>query len=450
MDHVRNTADVGEVLLDQHHRRTRFGAQLRDGRVDGFDGDRRQPQRGLVDQHHPGRSHHAAAEAHQPSLAARQRARLLVALRLDHRQVGVDPSQRLATATPGAGHERAHQQVLFDRHVGEQAVALHDVDDAASRDRLGRAAVDTLVAQRDGARHRLDQAGYRQQHGGLAMPVGADHDRRLAGPDRKAQVAHHHGAVVAGHQPADVERRGHSAPDPLAPRYTSITRWSRIISAGVPTNSSAPWCITSTRSASATSARITCSMQTIATPISRGLRPPNGSSSSSTSGSVASAVAIMSRFLSYTGSCDAAIVARCSSPTSFSAASPAATSSVRERRPVRPRRKLAARYAFSSTVSVSAATGCWNVRARPIRQRAWILVPRIELPPSSISPVVAIVCPVMVSNSVVLPAPFGPAMPSTSPPVTLKDRSSTARSPPYSFEMPRASRIAWGLRAAVW
>ena len=52
--------------------------------------------------------------------------------------------------------------------------------------------------------------------------------------------AYHHGAVVPGHQPADVERRGHSAPDPLAPRYTSITRWSRIISPGVPTNSSAP------------------------------------------------------------------------------------------------------------------------------------------------------------------------------------------------------------------
>src|SRR4029079_19301226 len=131
------------------------------------------------------------------------------------------------------------------------------------RDRFGRAAIDAFVAQRDGARHRLDQAGYRQEPCVLSGPVGPDHDRRLAGFDRESEVAHHHGAVVPRHQPADVERRGHSAPDPLAPRYTSITRWSRIISPGVPTNNSAPWCITNTRSASATSARITCSIQTI-------------------------------------------------------------------------------------------------------------------------------------------------------------------------------------------
>ena len=39
-------------------------------------------------------------------------------------------------------------------------------------------------------------------------------------------------------------------------------------------------------------------------------------------------------------------------------------------------------------------------------------------------------CPPRTSNSVVLPAPFGPAMPSTSPAPTTKETPSTARRPP--------------------
>ena len=85
---------------------------------------------------------------------------------------------------------------------------------------------------------------------------------------------------------------------------------------------------------------------------------------------------------------------------------------------------------FSATVSDRATVGCWKVRARPSRVRACTGAVVTGRPASSTSPAVAWVCPLITSNSVVLPAPFGPAMPSTSPAPTSNDTSATARSPP--------------------
>src|SRR5262249_31196341 len=68
-----------------------------------------------------------------------------------------------------------------------------------------------------------------------------------------------------------------------------------------------------------------------------------------------------------------------------------------------------------STVCVSNDTVVWNVRAIPCRQirsgpRRWI-----SWPPNRMIPRVAGEIPLIVSNSVVLPAPFGPTIAKISP-----------------------------------
>src|SRR5215467_1412040 len=97
---------------------------------------------------------------------------------------------------------------------------------------------------------------------------------------------------------------------------------------------------------------------------------------------------------------------------------------------------------FSATVRERATVGCWNVRARPSLVRTCTGSPVIAFPASSTWPAVARVCPVTTSNSVVLPAPFGPAMPSTSPGPTSNETSATARRPPKSLRISIACSTA--------
>ncbi len=117
-------------------------------------------------------------------------------------------------------------------------------------------------------------------------------------------------------------------------------------------------------------------------------------------------------------------------PPAGSCATIGSRSGERSRTGRRPRR-------WPATVWVSKTDGSWKVRARsragrsaapwrygsPRRRRRSI--------PSS-----ACTMPVTTSNNVVLPAPFGPAMPKISPRIPRTVRSSTAANPPYRFTTP--------------
>ena len=76
--------------------------------------------------------------------------------------------------------------------------------------------------------------------------------------------------------------------------------------------------------------------------------------------------------------------------------------------PFRPR--IAPTRALVNTVWVSKPTVVWNVRAMPSRQMLSGCNRWISRPPKRMTPLVSEATPVMESNKVVLPAPFGPAI----------------------------------------
>ena len=89
------------------------------------------------------------------------------------------------------------------------------------------------------------------------------------------------------------------------------------------------------------------------------------------------------------------------------------------------------RRCVSSTVSAGNSRASWKRAAEPGRAR-WSGPSRVDVAPAEHDPPGrrARVKPEIRSNSVVLPAPFGPMSPTTSPGATVNDTSSTARMPP--------------------
>ena len=124
----------------------------------------------------------------------------------DHVDVGID----LAVA---AG-EGAEPQILQRGHVGDDAAALHHLEDAAADDLVGIDAVDALAVEQDLAAGDLavlglEQAGDRLQRGRFARAVGAQqrHDRALG--HFEAQAAQHQDHVVIDHlDVVHAEQRG--------------------------------------------------------------------------------------------------------------------------------------------------------------------------------------------------------------------------------------------------
>src|SRR5262245_41165131 len=72
----------------------------------------------------------------------------------------------------------------------------------------------------------------------------------------------------------------------------------------------------------------------------------------------------------------------------------------------------------------------WKVRPTPMRQTSKVLRPSIGSPASRAEPASAESTPFSTLKSVVLPAPFGPMIPTISPSATAKLTSLTAFRPP--------------------
>ena len=350
---VGDALDVGEVLLDQQDRGRRLRAQL--GRS-----PRRRPRWRPV----RGRATARRSAERAPGASSRARARPAGA----RRPRACAPSGRACSRPPAARRTRAaatrrrsrHElrwkapmsEVLLDGHLGEQAVALHHVHDAERRDRLGRRARRCARREADLAAARAHEAAERAQERRLAVSVGADHDRGLP---RRRRPARDRARQRCGRSP----RAGACASSiALTPRRRRARRGRprspacrRSISCGraeeqlgavvhhehaVGQRHERPHHVLDAddrhaRVADALDQPDACRRRRC------GPRPPNGSSSRSTCGSVASAVAIISRFLAATGSSEAGVEAQRSMPTSASASMPAATSA-RARAPPLARR----------------------------------------------------------------------------------------------------------------
>ncbi len=90
----------------------------------------------------------------------------------------------------------------------------------------------------------------------------------------------------------------------------------------------------------------------------------------------------------------------------------------------------------SLTVSSGKSRASWNERPSPARARPAELSDVTSRPASMIRPACNGVKPEMRSNIVVLPAPFGPMMPTISPAPTSNVTPSTARMPPKLTDNP--------------
>ena len=97
---------------------------------------------------------------------------------------------------------------------------------------------------------------------------------------------------------------------------------------------------------------------------------------------------------------------------------------------------------FSQTVISRNRRTPWNVLPIPSRQIWAAVMCVIEPPRNRTSPDVGRVNPVTRLKTVVLPAPFGPMMPSISPDAQAMSTSSRARRPPKDFDNPSISSSA--------
>src|SRR6185295_3457700 len=143
-------------------------------------------------------------------------------------------------------------------------------------------------------------AGDGLEDGGLAGAVGAQHGDDLAALDLQADAAQCLHRAVAG---LDVRELQDSVTHAALPRYASITAGCACTSAGVPSAIIRPMLSASTRSETRDTRFMSCSTISTVTPrwrlmssiqnamssVSSGLRPEEGSSSSRSLGSVASA-----------------------------------------------------------------------------------------------------------------------------------------------------------------
>src|ERR1700733_10716113 len=159
---------------------------------------------------------------------------------------------------------------------------------------------------------------------------------------------------------------------------------------------------------------------------SASVRPPAISSSSRSCGPLAKARASSSRLRPSKLSVPARRLAKGSKPVRWRMSPQASTTCAS--RCWRP--WMAATRRFSNTVRFSNGRGIWNERPMPPMQRARGGVRVMSLPSKCTVPVSGRSTPVMRLNSVDLPAPFGPMMPSASPRATSSATPSTALSEP--------------------
>ena len=178
--------------------------------------------------------------------------------------------------------------------------------------------------------------------------------------------------------------------------------------------------------------------------------PLAGSSSSSTCGSVHSARASSTSRDSPVGSDPAGRSARWAMPTRSRFFSTCARTSGlsgwrsenRSRQIRFVDRPSTATWRFSKTDSPPNSSRIWKVRAMPARARRSGVIPLRSRPSSSTCPESGGAMPLMLWNSVVLPAPFGPMSEVTCPGSAIRARVAHRDEPTKSLGDPVRPRVA--------
>src|SRR5437899_112470 len=212
--------------------------------------------------------------------------------------------------------------------------------------------------------------------------------------------------------------------------------------------------MTEIRSARVNTASMSCSTSTIVT---RPLRPPRrrtircdssrpmpatGSSSRSSRGRVANAMAISSCRCSPCARLAARTSARSPRPTESRTAS-AGARRARSARAGRQKRKLWPECAWTASATLSTAVKSrkmlviWKERASPSRDRVGASSDVTSWPAKRVIPASGLRSPAIWPISVVLPAPLGPMTACVSPSGTSRSTRSVARRPPKLLLSPR-------------
>ena len=177
------------VLLDHQDRDAAVAQFLQD--VEGLQHhQRRQADRGLVDQHQLRIEQQAAGDFELLLLAARQRRGLLRGLLAQHRKFverGFDPRRQVGDVA--AGGDRAELDIVAHRQFRKDVAALRHVADAGGQQFALAQAGDVASLEDDLAFAQFQQAEDRLEHGGFAGAVRPDH-----GGDRSRR--HREGGAV--------------------------------------------------------------------------------------------------------------------------------------------------------------------------------------------------------------------------------------------------------------
>ncbi len=186
-----------DELLDHDDGQPLRCDQLADDLVELVDDDRGQAHGELVEQQDLGIGRQRPGHGEHALLAARQRARQLLAPAGQRGEPLEGRSSTQATLQPGPA-ERVHEQVLRDRQVREDRSALGDHADAGPGQLLGG------VPPQPAARH-LDRPGGqgqltrdRLEQGRLAGAVRAEQRHRRTRPHLEGDPVQHLDAAVPG------------------------------------------------------------------------------------------------------------------------------------------------------------------------------------------------------------------------------------------------------------
>ena len=135
--------------------------------------ERREAERGLVEQQQPRPAHQRPGDGQHLLLAARHRAAPLVDPLLEAREQDEHPFEVLVEIGELVDR-RAHLQVFVDRHAREDAPALGRLGDRQPGDLVGRQPRDVAPVEGDGslAGARIAEDGHHQRR--FAGAVGAD------------------------------------------------------------------------------------------------------------------------------------------------------------------------------------------------------------------------------------------------------------------------------------
>ena len=184
--------------------RSRISVEHREQLVDH---DRREADRGLVDQHQLRLEQQRARDLQHLLLAAGERGRLLIRLAAQHREARHRGLHAAARSKPAGAITAPSSRLWRTESSGKDVAALRHVGDAA-REQVARRQVGDLGAlEQDAAGARRQHAEHGLEHGRLAGAVRADHRGDGAARNRTRRAMQDRHLAVAGDDLVEREDR---------------------------------------------------------------------------------------------------------------------------------------------------------------------------------------------------------------------------------------------------